>query len=98
PQAARVHVTELTLTPERVVRERVSTDPICNRIRIYSLEGELFFGAAPELEEHLRTIGETARLGVRAIVLRLKRARNADAVCLTLLDRFISRMQAARVT
>jgi SulP family sulfate permease len=98
PRAARVYVTELILAPERVVRERVSTDPVCNRIRIYSLEGELFFGAAPELEEHFRTMGESARLGVRAIVLRLKRARNADAVCLTVLDRFISRMQAAQVT
>jgi SulP family sulfate permease len=98
PQAARVHITELTLTPERVVRERISTDPICNRIRIYSLEGELFFGAAPELEEHLNAIGETARQGVRVIVLRLKRARNTDAVCLSVLDRFISRMQAAHVS
>src|SRR5262245_12135467 len=98
PRAARVYVTELILAPERVVRERISSDPVCNRIRIYSLEGELFFGAAPELEEHFRTIGETAKLGVRAIVLRLKRARNADAVCLSVLDRFISRMQAAQVT
>lgn len=98
PQAARVHLTELTLTPERVIRERISADPVCNRIRIYSLEGELFFGAAPELEEHLQSIGESANLGVRVVVLRLKRARNADAVCLTVLDRFISRMRAARVT
>src|SRR5207302_7298 len=76
PQAARVHVTELTLTPERVIRERISTDPVCNRIRIYSLEGELFFGASVELEEKLDAIGATAELGVRVIVLRLKRARN----------------------
>lgn len=98
PQAARVHLTELTLAPERVVRERISSDPVCNRIRIYSLEGELFFGAAPELEEHLNSIMETAKLGVRVVVLRLKRARNADAVCLSVLDRFITRMQAAQVT
>ena len=98
PRAARVHMTELTLAPERVVRERISTDPVCNRIRVYSLEGELFFGAAPELDEHLNSILETAKLGVRAVVLRLKRVRNADAVCLSVLDRFISRMQAAQVT
>ncbi len=98
PQAARVHLTELILAPERVVRERISTDPVCNRIRIYSLEGELFFGAAPELEEHLNSILETAKSGVRVVVLRLKRARNADAVCLNVMDRFITRMQAAQVT
>ena len=98
PQAARVHLTELTLAPERVVRERVSSDPVCNRIKIYSLEGELFFGAAPELEEHLNSIMEAAKTGVRVVVLRMKRARNADAVTLRVLDRFISRMQAAQVT
>ncbi|MBI3862839.1 MAG: SulP family inorganic anion transporter [Planctomycetia bacterium] len=98
PQAARVHITELTLTPERVLRERIATDPVCNRIRIYSLEGELFFGAAPELEEHLGAVGETVKLGVRVIVLRLKRARNTDAVCLSVFDRFITRMQAENVT
>jgi SulP family sulfate permease len=98
PQAARVHLTELTLAPERVVRERVSSDPVCNRIKIYSLEGELFFGAAPELEEHLSSIMEAAKSGVRVVVLRMKRARNADAVTLRVLDRFISRMQAAQVT
>jgi SulP family sulfate permease len=98
PRAARVHLTELTLAPERVVRERISSDPVCNRIRIYSLEGELFFGAAPELEEHLNSIMETAKLGVRVVVLRLKRARNPDAVCMAALERFIDRMKAAHVT
>jgi SulP family sulfate permease len=98
PKAARVHITELTLTPERVVRERISTDPVCNRIRIYSVEGELFFGASVELEEKLATIGKTAELGVRVIVLRLKRARNMDAVCLKVLERFISRMETAQVS
>ena len=98
PQAARVHLTELTLAQERVVRERISTDPVCNRIRIYSLEGEMFFGAAPELEEHLNTIMEATKDGVRVVVLRMKRVRNADAVCLSVLDRFNTRMQAAQVT
>jgi SulP family sulfate permease len=98
PRAARVHLTELTLAQERVVRERISTDPVCNRIRIYSLEGEMFFGAAPELEEHLNSIMEAAKTGVRVVVLRMKRVRNADAVCLAVLDRFISRIQAAQVT
>ncbi|HEY2251136.1 MAG TPA: SulP family inorganic anion transporter [Planctomycetaceae bacterium] len=98
PQAARVHLTELTLARERVVRERISSDPVCNRIKIYSLEGELFFGAAPELEEHLNSILDATQTGVRVVVLRMKRARNADAVTLRVLDRFITRMEAAHVT
>lgn len=97
PLAARVHLTELTLAPERVVRERISSDPVCNRIKIYSLEGELFFGAAPELDEHLNSILDVARTGVRVVVLRMKRARNADAVTLRVLDQFITRMEAAKV-
>lgn len=97
PRAARVHMTELVLTQERVVRERVSPDTHCGRIRIYSLEGEFFFGAAPELEEHLDAIAETTKAGIRVVVLRLKRARNPDAVCLSVLGRFIDQMNALRV-
>ncbi|HEY5315494.1 MAG TPA: SulP family inorganic anion transporter [Pirellulales bacterium] len=94
PRAARVRLTELVLTPERVVRERVADDVPCGRILIYSFEGELFFGAAPELEEHFLHIRNAVQPGIRAVVLRLKRARNPDAVCLQLLDKFIRRMQA----
>ena len=97
PQAARVHLTELVAARERVVRERVSSDVPCNRIRIFSLEGELFFGAATELEQHLDSIQRVKAEGVRVVVLRLKRARNPDAVCLNVLDRFIVRMQEAGV-
>jgi len=98
PRAARVRVTELVLTPERVIRERQWSDEPCNRIRIYSLEGEIFFGASPELEEHLERFARTVQSGVRVIVLRLKRARNSDAVCMAALERFVDRMQAAQVT
>ena len=98
PKAARVHLTELTLSPERIVRERIASDVPCGRIRIFSLEGEFFFGAAPELEEHLDSIVEAAKGGVRVVVLRLKRVRNPDAVCLQVLDRFIDKMNDAGVT
>ena len=97
PQAARVHLTELTLTQDRVVRERIPTDFVCSRIRVFSLEGELFFGAAPELAEHFDSIADIARTGLRVVVLRLKRARNADAVCLRVLDQFIARMHQQNV-
>ncbi len=98
PQAARVHMTELTLSPERVVRERVPSDPPCGKIRLYSLEGELFFGAAPELQAHLDSIVEAAQQGLRVVVLRLKRARNPDAVCLSVLHEFLDRMERIGVT
>jgi sulfate permease, SulP family len=98
PQASQVRLTELILSPERVIRERMPSDIHCERIRLYSLEGELFFGAAPELEQHLETIAVDAEASARVVVLRVKRARNPDAVCMSLIDRFIDRMQAAEVT
>jgi SulP family sulfate permease len=98
PRAARIHLTELTLTPERVVRERVPADPPCGRMLVYNLEGELFFGSAPVLEEHLSTIGRRACNGIRVVILRMKRVRNPDAVCLSLLDRFVHRMKARTIT
>jgi SulP family sulfate permease len=96
PRAARVDFTELTITPERVIRERVRTDPVCDRILIYNLEGELLFATAPGLERNLAAIAERARRGVRVIVLRVKRVRNPDAVCLSLLDQFVRHMQARK--
>jgi SulP family sulfate permease len=98
PRAARVHLTELILAPERVIRERTASDVPCTRIRVFSLEGEFFFGAAPELEEHLDSIVQAVQGGVRVVVLRLKRVRNPDAVCMSVLNRFIDRMHEARVT
>lgn len=97
PRAARVHMTELVMTPQRLLRERISSDVPCGRIRIFSLEGEMFFGAAPELEEHLEAVADAAQGGVRVVVLRLKRARNPDAVCLSVLERFIDRMHRVNV-
>jgi SulP family sulfate permease len=89
PRAARLQLTEYTLTPERVVRERVPEDPPCGRMLLFNLEGELFFGAAAALEEHLSAISRRAGNGIKVIVLRMKRVRNPDAVCLKLLDDFV---------
>jgi SulP family sulfate permease len=96
PRAARVDFTELTVTPERIIRERAKTDPVCSRILLYNLEGELLFATAPEMEKNLAVIADRARHGVRAIVLRVKRTRNPDAVCLSLLEQFVKRMQACQ--
>jgi SulP family sulfate permease len=90
PRAARVEFTELTVTPERVIRERVPADPPCGRILIFALEGELFFGSAPDLERHFESILGRLKDGMRVVVLRLKRVRNPDAVCLDRLERFLS--------
>lgn len=98
PRAARVRLTELIMTPERVVRERHESDTPCRKIRIYSLEGEFFFGASPELEQHLEAIADETENEARVVILRVKRVRNPDAVCMSVLDRFHERMHEAGVT
>jgi SulP family sulfate permease len=97
PRAARLRGTELVVGSERVVRERRPDDPRCGRLVVLSLEGELFFGAAHELDEYLNDLKRRVQEGVRVIVLRLKRTRNPDMVCLERLQRFIEDMDAKKV-
>ena len=52
-----------------------------------------FFGAAPELDGYLADLTARAEQGVRVIVLRLKRTRNPDMVCLERLQHFLEEMQ-----
>jgi sulfate permease, SulP family len=44
PRAARLRCSELVATTEGVVRERLATDPICDALILYDLEGEMFSG------------------------------------------------------
>lgn len=90
PRAAKLKAAELTITPEGVVRERLPDDPVDPATVIYDLEGELFFGAAPELDKYFDTLRERIRAdGVRVVILRLKRVRDPDAVCIERLEHFL---------
>jgi SulP family sulfate permease len=97
PRAARLQASELVVSPERVVRERQPDDPQCGKLVLFSLEGELFFGAAPELDDYLTDLKRRTEQGARVIVLRLKRTRNPDMVCLERLQRFLEDMQERQV-
>lgn len=98
PRASRLGSTELVASRDRVVRERTAEDPPCGRLVILGLEGQLFFGAAPELDQVLSDLTRRAKDGVRVVVLRLKRAHNPDMVCLEHLQHFLKDMQARGVT
>jgi SulP family sulfate permease len=98
PRAAGAHLTQFVLTPQGIVRERTPADPPCDRILLYNLEGELFFGSAPSLETQLLDLEGKVSQRTRVIILRVKRVRNPDAVCLRLLDTFIKRVEQDRVT
>jgi sulfate permease, SulP family len=87
PRAAKLSIRQLVVTDERVVRERVPSDPPAHSVAIHDLEGELFFGAAPELERYLQAAFDGARAqDIWHIVLRVKRVRDPDAVCFERLE------------
>lgn len=99
PRAARLRVRQLVVTEERIVRERVASDPVPNAVQIYDFEGELFFGAAPEFEARLREALADARAhGIQHVVLRVKRLRNPDAVSLEKLEHILRDAQAEGIT
>jgi SulP family sulfate permease len=99
PRASRLKVAELVVTEERIVRDQLVSDPQCTAVHIHDLEGELFFGSAPELERHLEHAIDLAQeQRVRHVVLRLKRLRNPDAVCLERLEHFLHDSQAKGMT
>jgi len=90
PRAAKLKARELVVARERVVRERVPADPADPSIIIYDFEGELFFGAAPELERYLEALGERIRHDdIKFLVLRLKRVRHPDAVVIERIEKFV---------
>ncbi len=90
PRVSKLGIRELIVTPERVVRERQPDEPRSNSLLIYDLEGELFFGAAPELDHYLDEIKqETISTGVKYVVLRLRRTRNPDVVAIEHLEHFL---------
>ena len=90
---------ELIVTPERVVRERQPEDERLGSVLIYDLEGELFFGAAPELDRHLESLQqETIRTGANYLVLRLRRTRNPDMVAIEHLEHFLHEADQRGVT
>jgi SulP family sulfate permease len=99
PRAAKLKTRELVVTPERVVRERLPSDPPSSGVLILDLEGELFFGAAPELEHQLAQLAERARSqNIFHLVLRVKRLRNPDVVALEVLEKFLQHAKSSGLT
>lgn len=97
PRTGRMLLTEFVVTVDRSVRERRPGDEVCGRILIFGLEGEMYFGSGGALEQHLETIEERVTPDTQVVVLRLKRARNPDAVGMSLLEGCIDRLHARGV-
>jgi SulP family sulfate permease len=90
PRAAKLKSAELVVDARDVVRERKPGEPANAGFLIYDLEGELFFGAAPELDRIFRDV--TAQAVARHqhhVLLRLKRVRHPDVVSLEQFEHFL---------
>lgn len=97
PRMGQMLLTEFVPGEGGIVHERLPEDPECARVLIFGLEGEMFFGSALSLEEHLDAIEARLRPETRVVVLRMKRARNPDAVGITLLEGFLDRLAKRNV-
>jgi len=99
PRASLLRWNELAVSSDRVIREHLPEDQPCKAMMLYDLEGELFFGAAPELDrcfDHLRR--RTEDEDIHFLVLRVKRTRNPDMVSLERFDHFMHEMETRGVT
>ena len=90
PRTGNMLLTEFVVADDGGIHERVPGDHVCGRILIFGLEGEMFFGGASSLEAHFDTIADRVTEETKVVVLRLKRARNPDAVGMAL-DRLAER-------
>jgi SulP family sulfate permease len=97
PRAGRMLLSEFVIGKEGEIHERLPGDPPCGRILIFGLEGEMFFGASGALEQHFAEIEDRIGPETSVIVIRLKRARNPDAVGMTILEAFVDRVEARGV-
>jgi sulfate permease, SulP family len=93
PRTGRMLLTEFVVTAEGGVHERLPEDEVCGRILIFGLEGEMYFGSNTSLDQHLDTIEARRMPETQVVVLRLKRARNPDAVGMALLEGAIDRLR-----
>ncbi len=99
PRAAKIKAAELVVDDYDVVRERLPSETSNHGFLLYDLEGELFFGAGPELEKVLhRILLQAHSAQVMHILLRLKRVRNPDVVSLEHLEHFLKEARGRGVS
>lgn len=96
PRAAHVQLARLDEPPPDFRGELPGNADADERL-IFDLDGELFFGAEPELQKHLAAIEYAAQGKVREVLLFLKRGRNPDAAFLGQLETFHARLQRRQI-
>ena len=89
-RASHLHMNEMVRARGGPFQERPVTDRAGKSAVVFlSLEGDLFFGVADELQAQLTKV---AGSGVRVIILRLKRTHMIDATVLDVLYQFAVNM------
>jgi SulP family sulfate permease len=97
PRVGRLSLSEFVVGAHGVIHERLVQDKACEKILIFGLEGEMFFGALTSLERHFQAIEDRITPATTVVILRLRRARNADAVAMAELQEFVLRLKARNV-
>lgn len=93
PRMGEMQRTEFVASEGGIVHERFPEDEPCENVLVFGLEGEMFFGSVQSLETHLEAIEARIAPATRVVVLRMKRARNPDAVGMRALDAFAERLE-----
>lgn len=80
-KARLLTIRELVITPDGLLQDQALDAPLgenrrCSSIRLIQVEGALFFGSAGELRSALDKVA--LEPGVRALIVRVKRARGLD--------------------
>jgi SulP family sulfate permease len=99
PRASKPRMRELIVSTEGLIRERRPGEERTRSLLIYDVEGQLFFGAAPQFRRYLADIlAECERAETAFVVLRLKRTSNPDVVVAEDLEHFLREARDRRVT
>lgn len=97
PRTGNMLLTEFVESDADHVRERLPDDEPAKDVLVFGLEGEMFFGASTSLEQHLEAIEARITEDTKVVVMRLKRARNPDAVGLAEFEHFLDRLRSRGV-
>jgi SulP family sulfate permease len=92
PRTGQMHLTQFVVSGDGTVHESLRDDAPCGCLLIFGLEGEMFFGSAVSLENHLDTMATRVQPWTQSVVLRMKRARNPDAVGIATFEHFVDHL------
>ncbi len=94
PRTGQMHLTQFVVTGDGEVHECLRDDEVCGCVLIFGLEGEMYFGSAASLESHVESMTAHLQPWTKAVVLRMKRARNPDAVGIATFEHFVDLLMA----